>query len=283
MKLSIITINLNNAQGLSKTIESVINQSFKDYEFIVIDGDSNDDSLGIINSYKDSINKWLSETDTGIYNAMNKGLNLAQGDYVYFLNSGDRLAAESTLEQVFGVMDYGEDLLYGDSLRRNEVGEWVVHQQPSQITVGRFWGMGICHQTIFYKKKLFDKLGKFDENLKIVADWEFNIRALMDRCTSLHLPLPVVCYEGGGVSAIQTDLAAEEKAVILKRHLPNAVYQDYLQLLFLEQECARLKKYEDWVDQIKNGSWIINVAMVTKWFGLKVWSSLCGHGNNEIR
>ena len=101
MKLSIITINLNNKEGLQKTIESIVNQTFRDYEFIIIDGGSNDGSIDVIELYKENITYWISEPDKGIYNAMNKGISIAKGEYYYFLNTGDRLISNDVLEKIF--------------------------------------------------------------------------------------------------------------------------------------------------------------------------------------
>lgn len=101
MKLSIITVNLNDKTGLEKTIKSVISQSFSDFEFIIIDGESTDGSIDIINQYKSKISYWVSEKDSGIYNAMNKGIRQAKGEYLYFLNSGDALHNENVLHHIF--------------------------------------------------------------------------------------------------------------------------------------------------------------------------------------
>ena len=112
MTLSIITINYNNRDGLQKTIDSVISQSFNDYEWIVIDGDSNDGSREIIEQYCDRFAYWCSEPDSGIYNAINKGLSHATGEYVQFLNSGDWLYSDNILEKAFSIIDGKNDIYY---------------------------------------------------------------------------------------------------------------------------------------------------------------------------
>lgn len=117
MKLSIITVNLNQADGLAKTLDSVREQSFRDFEHIVVDGGSTDGSLEVIRARADGLAFWASEPDAGIYAAMNKGLRRAQGEYVYLLNSGDRLYSPDTLERVFAHEERGEDLLYGNTVR----------------------------------------------------------------------------------------------------------------------------------------------------------------------
>ena len=111
-KLSIITINLNNAAGLRKTIESVVNQTFTDYEYLIIDGGSTDGSVEVIKEFADKITYWVSEPDKGIYNAMNKGILKARGEYLQFLNSGDWLVDNEVLFRVFS-LNHFEDILYG--------------------------------------------------------------------------------------------------------------------------------------------------------------------------
>lgn len=276
MKLSLITINLNHANGLKQTIESVLCQCFKDYEFIVIDGGSTDNSIEVINQYADRITYWTSEPDAGIYNAMNKGLRSAQGEYVCFLNSGDRLYSPGTLTSIFSDNLHTEDLLYGDAARTDGPKGARIVQQPEKLSVARFFNIGICHQASFYKQELFDALGFYDETLKIAADWDFNLRVLLARRSTRHLPFPVVHYEGSGISVAQSDLSSREKEIILTRHLPEAVYQDYLRLQFLEKECGRLKQFEDWTEQIRNRNVWANIAMVLCWFLRKLKRNVAG-------
>ncbi|HMK06596.1 MAG TPA: glycosyltransferase, partial [Flavobacterium sp.] len=119
-KISIITINYNESEGLKKTIESVISQTFRDYEFIVIDGNSSDGSKDVIAQYNDKITYALSEPDSGIYNAMNKGIRAAKGDYVFFLNSGDRFLETHTLEKSDQLIDGKYDICYGNQTYYNQ-------------------------------------------------------------------------------------------------------------------------------------------------------------------
>lgn len=120
MKLSIITINYNNQDGLQKTIDSIVSQSFKDYEWIVIDGGSNDSSREVLERYCDHFTYWCSEPDRGIYNAINKGLEYATGEYIQFLNSGDWLYSKDVLEKAFSIIDGKNDIYYGDYVQVNE-------------------------------------------------------------------------------------------------------------------------------------------------------------------
>ncbi|MGD9781172.1 MAG: glycosyltransferase family 2 protein [Kiritimatiellia bacterium] len=277
MKLSIVTINLNHADGLRRTAESVIGQTFRDFEFIVVDGGSTDGSRAAIEAHADRIAHWVSEPDGGIYAAMNKGLRRARGEYVHFLNSGDTWAGSGVLERIFAQNEFGEDLLYGNALRPDESGAVRECRHPEALTVAAFFGFGVCQQAIFYRRALFDALGEFDESLRIAGDWEFNLRALMARRTTRYLAFPVVCYQGGGISVTRPEQAAREKEAIWKRHLPEAVYRDYERLAFLEKECARLKTFEDWTEQIRRRSLWTNCAMAVKWWGEK-WLGRGGGG-----
>ena len=274
-KLSIVTVNLNRSSGLAQTLAGVQEQTFRDFELIVIDGGSTDGSRAVIEAHADGIAHWVSEPDGGIYAAMNKGLRAARGEYVYFLNSGDRLYAPDTLARIFSGGAAGADLQYGDAVRPNERGEPWECRHPEILTVAAFWGFGVCQQAIFYKRTLFDELGGFDENLRIAGDWDFNLRALLARRTTRHLPFPVVQYQGGGISVTQSAAAAREKESILRRHLPAAIYRDYERLRFLEAECARMKPCEDWVAQIRRRNLLANCAMAAKWWGEK-WTGRLG-------
>jgi acetyltransferase-like isoleucine patch superfamily enzyme len=139
MKLSIITINLNNAIGLSKTIESVINQTFKDFEFIVIDGGSSDESLIVMNKYADKISYWVSEPDNGIYDAMNKGVLAASGDWINFMNCGDTFVSQDTVANVFAKKEYPDaDVIFGDSRIKMEKGDIFAVKASGNIDRLRF-------------------------------------------------------------------------------------------------------------------------------------------------
>ena len=153
MNLSIITVNLNNCEGLHKTIKSVASQSFPDFEYIVIDGNSNDGSVELIKENTQCITKWVSESDTGIYQAMNKGIRIANGEYLLFLNSGDFLVDDQVLEKVFSVKR-SVDILCGKCNISNE--GVVVHttNPPQNITFGTLYLTGLSHQSTFIKNKL---------------------------------------------------------------------------------------------------------------------------------
>ena len=176
-KLSIITINLNNADGLRKTIESVILQTISDFEYIVIDGASTDGSVDIIKQYSDKITYWISEPDNGVYNAMNKGILKATGDYCLFLNSGDEFSSNKSLIKFNFFFDLNIDILYGDLTVKNGIEEYY-KTYPDKLTFKYFRSDTLPHPASFIKRKLFHDICMFDEKLKICSDWEFFVIAI---------------------------------------------------------------------------------------------------------
>jgi len=225
VKLSIITINLNNAKGLQKTIESVVNQTFKDLEYIVIDGGSTDGSVEIIKKYADKINYWISEPDTGIYNAMNKGIAVAKGEYLQFLNSGDWLYSSSILENVFS-LNRNEDLLYGNIVTYKGENKCIPDIYPNEITAFRLFNTTICHQSIFHKKKLFEK-NYYNEKNRVVSDWEFLLQTVIVNNCSTYKINEFIVYLDGIDSKNWGKLIQEERAIVLKNYFPQRIINDY--------------------------------------------------------
>jgi len=176
MKLSIITINKNNASGLEKTIQSVIEQIYKDYEYIVIDGNSTDESVEIIKKYSSGINYWVSEPDTGIYNAMNKGIRKAQGEYCLFLNSGDYLISLKTLQDVCNEISniIPADIFYSNCIKSDN--SIIVY--PDNITINDILKIGISHQNSLIKRSLFCEHDLYNEELSIASDSEFFLKEI---------------------------------------------------------------------------------------------------------
>ena len=168
MKYSIITINYNKCDGLLNTIESVIHQTYRNYEFIIIDGGSTDSSFDIIKKYQQSISYWVSEKDGGIYNAMNKGVKAAHGEYVIFINSGDMLYKSSVLEEALPYMKY--DIVHGVAENINSSASPLCLVKISNKT--DLFSPTLHHQACFFKRELFKK-ELYDEHYRIVSDWKF--------------------------------------------------------------------------------------------------------------
>jgi glycosyltransferase involved in cell wall biosynthesis len=205
MKLSIITINRNNADGLRKTIESVVCQTFKDFEYIVIDGASTDESVDIIKGHLANINYWVSEPDGGVYDAINKGIKSADGEYCLFLNSGDYLSSNFALEKAFKY-DFFEDIIYGDVILENYLGKRKLMKYNFKLSilhffVGSNW-QHINHQNCFIRKSLFLKFGFYRIDLQYVSDLAFLIKAIFKCGASYrYIPIAISIYNTTGISS----------------------------------------------------------------------------------
>ena len=206
-KLSIITINYNARVGLEKTLASVAEQNFTDFEYIIIDGGSDDDSVGVVKKYESKITKWVSEKDAGIFNAQNKGAQKAIGDHLLFLNSGDILENINVLES-FAPQLGSHELVYGDLVVDNGK-ERVRAEMPDKLDVYYFMISSLAHPCTFISTALFKKLGGYREDLKITGDYEFFLRAvLVHNASYLHIAKPVAVFNSAGISS---NPAHEEK------------------------------------------------------------------------
>jgi glycosyltransferase involved in cell wall biosynthesis len=226
-KLSIITINYNNCNGLKKTIESVIEQTYTDYEYIIIDGGSTDGSLDVIKKYDKKIDYWISEPDRGIYNAMNKGILKATGEYCNFMNSGDFFYNKNVLEKVFN--QNNEDIITGKTHLSGTSLFWD-YNKPT-ITLADLWIRGLNHQSTFIKTQLL-RDNPYDESLKILADLNFFARSLVLRnCTFKFIDEVIADYNLEGISSLQRKEMLDEKDQILKSILPERIYIDYIRYI----------------------------------------------------
>lgn len=189
---SIITITFNNRDGLASTAQSIAMQTCVDFEWIIIDGFSTDGTKEDFANYASA--QIISEPDKGIYDAMNKGIDLARGDYLVFMNAGDCFATSDVL-RIFsdGACD-SPDLIYGDSF---EGGHYKAARKDSYI----LWGMFTHHQAMFYRRESLGSI-RYDTSYKIAADYDLTLRFLKSESRSLYLPFPVCIFAEGGVSQI---------------------------------------------------------------------------------
>jgi len=178
LKISVVTVCKNSEKHIEDSIQSLVSQSFDSIEYIVIDGKSTDNTLLILEKYKKDISVLISETDNGIYHAMNKGIDQATGDIIYFLNSDDTLHDSNVISKVADEFhkDPQTGILYGNVVMTDGVNERLVKYENS-LTKRYFYKNTICHQAIFAKKKIFTLIGKFNENYKIHADTDWLMRA----------------------------------------------------------------------------------------------------------
>lgn len=221
MKLSIITVNLNNKDGLQKTIDSVVSQTFKDFEWIVIDGGSTDGSRELIEQYADHFAYWVSEPDKGVYNAMNKGIRVAKGEYLQFLNSGDWLWNETALERCFS-HGFTADIAYGDLYLFRENG-FEERRYSDNLSLRFFYRDTLCHNSTFIKRlPLANEL--YDESLKIVSDWKFFLMQFINNKSFEHINEFVISYDASGIS-VNRKLWKQERYEVMKRIVPSWALQ----------------------------------------------------------
>lgn len=231
MKFSIITINYNNKEGLAQTIESVICQTYKDYEYIIIDGGSKDGSTDIIKKYHEHISYWVSEKDNGVYHAMNKGVDVAKGEYCIFMNSGDCFFSPDILNFV---ANYQEDIICGKVLKGNNPNPQG-HNNDSISLVDLMRG-SLPHQAMFIKRGLLVE-HPYDEKYKILSDWKFCIETIVyGNCSFRNMSIIVANYDTTGISTNSNGLLPKERELILKELFPPRIIEDYNRLAPVDDE-----------------------------------------------
>ena len=272
MKLSIITITYNNVEGLSRTIQSVKSQTFRDFEHIIVDGASTDGSVEIIRQYADSEAirlegykarrpenskadnlasspnhlitsspiTWISEKDRGVYDAQNKGIRLAHGEYCYFLNAGDTFCADDVLERMFSPNSliasspnrlpdilYGNEIIVDGNGQRIGIARGV--ENPSFVDL---YNSCMKHQASFIRRSLFDKYGMYDADMRICSDfdWFFRVIAFHDDVTLQYKDIDIAYFENTGLSYHSPGLCAKERQQILDLYMSKRMQRDYLLL-----------------------------------------------------
>jgi len=249
MKLSIITINFNNAEGLRKTIESVVSQTFTDFEYIIIDGGSTDGSVDIIKQYADKITYWVSEPDKGIYNAMNKGILQAKGEYLNFMNSGDCFYSPTVLTEIFEKYNFTESVVTGNRIevlweKTERFSEGIKVLNNGKITLLSLLKDTIHHQCSFIKRELFEKYGLYDESYKIVSDWIFFLKTIGiygEKINYINEIVAIVDYSG--ISIIQDKERDTERLRAIDEFVPKSILNDYEFYQDIEMKYQYLHKY----------------------------------------
>lgn len=226
-KLTIITINKNNAEGLRKTIESVIYQTSKNFEYIVIDGFSTDNSINVIKEFKDRIDYWYSEPDSGIYNAMNKGLRKSNGEYCLFLNSGDYLIEDNSVEHIINSNPNSDIFSFGCKILRKRSS--TIQLPPQEITLFTFICGSLPHPSTLIKRRLLNETNGYDENYRILSDWKFFYESLILRNVSYaYSEYVLTVFDGiAGLSTDYSDTETEELMKIIRNTIPRQIYLDY--------------------------------------------------------
>lgn len=276
MKLSIVTINYNNAEGLRKTLASVAAQTYPYVEHIIVDGGSSDDSVDVIKEYESIIKqrvtihqstiqvKWSSEPDKGIYNAMNRGIKRATGDYVQILNSGDILASNDVTARMVAVLNLlninslniteNVPILYGNMLKSYD-GKKIIRDKcggdmytPESFLY--FYRGTLNHDCAYIRRDLFEKYGLYNEQMKICSDWEWYVRAIvLGNTRAIYTDIDVTIFDMNGISESggkNAELIKNERREYLEKILPPAILRDYDAYAFPILQYQRLKKYHLW-------------------------------------
>ncbi len=223
MRISVITVNYNNKTGLEATIKSVIHQTFKDYEFIIIDGGSTDGSKEVINLHQEQIDYWVSERDKGVYNGMNKAIHIARGEYCIFMNSGDCFFSDTVLEEVFS-KNPSSDYIAG-----NYSDGTVIKKSPKELTLRYMYEDAICHQAVFIRTSLL-KSSPYDESYRIAADWAqmFDALILHDASYS-YQDIVIASLQPDGMSKKGWKELADDRKQHLKEVLPQRILKSLQQ------------------------------------------------------
>jgi glycosyltransferase involved in cell wall biosynthesis len=241
-KLSIITINKNNYSGLIHTIQSVISQSFKEFEYLIIDGGSADGSKEFIEQIGEHLTYWISEPDNGIFHAMNKGILKSTGEYCLFLNSGDWLVDENVVSD-FCKQDFTEDIVAGSVFDAQNIDGHCPQPFADKLTYDFFVHDSLSHPATFIKRELFDRFGLYNENYKIVSDWEFFFKALiLHNCSYAVFKRIITNFDHKGISWQSSfkELQDYEREQVLNELLPR-VYPMHKEL---EELRAIRKEYD---------------------------------------
>lgn len=251
MILTIITINRNNAAGLEKTMRSVMNQSSQNYEYVVVDGASSDGSVEIIRQYAVWFGerlKWKSEPDKGIYDAMNKGIRMATGTYLEFLNSGDSLASDNVVSRMYEALEKTNypSILYGNLLKDMPGGAILKDKcfAGQDISFLGFYNGTLNHSPAYIRKALFEEYGLYDESLKIVSDWKWYLQAIiLGKEKPVYADIDVTLFDMNGISETNKDLDKSERKQVLAQLIPPTILADYERWAFPIDQMKRLQRH----------------------------------------
>ena len=211
---------------------------------VEIDGASTDESVNIIEEYAHKIDYWISETDKGIYNAMNKGIRMAKGEYLHFLNSGDWLVDEFVVENMLLNIEYNTEILVGNVIFIRPDGKVRYVKNETEISALTFFRGTIQHTSAYIKKSLFDKYGLYDETLRIVSDWKWYLVTVALNNVIVHFSDVYVTYfDTTGISSINKELDKKERRAVIEEFYPQSFLADYDNYYLAIDQYKRLKKY----------------------------------------
>ena len=225
-------------------------QTIKEFEYIIIDGASTDGSVEVIRKYESQFAHltWVSESDSGVYNAMNKGVRVASGDYVQVLNSGDCLAADDVLERMLAVAEKVDppSILYGNMVKLFPNGKKLMDKNSAgrEITMLDMFKGTLNHSPTFIRRDLFEKYGYYDESLKIVSDWKWYLQAIIFGGEKpKYVDMNVTVFDMTGISETNKELVETERKQVLEQMFPKAVLDDYKKNAFPMAQMDRLQRH----------------------------------------
>jgi glycosyltransferase involved in cell wall biosynthesis len=217
-KISVVTVCFNESEEKIKhTFDSILNQNYDSVEFIVVDGGSNENTLDALQAWSPKIDHFISEPDKGIFDAMNKGVKIATGEWVCFMNVGDSFYNNEALTNLVRLDHSNSDILYGDVYKA----DFGLINSPDKLNSYIFYDSGICHQAMLARKSVFERIGDFDLNTKLYGDSDWVMRAFSSNVSFYHIPEIVCFYEGGGVTSDHTIFKEERQNYLEKYFNPK--------------------------------------------------------------
>jgi glycosyltransferase involved in cell wall biosynthesis len=220
--ITIITPTFNAEKTIKNCVESVLSQKYDSIEYLIVDGLSTDKTLDIVKSYRSCKVRIISEKDDGIYDAINKGIKIAKGDWIYIIGADDKLSSTSVISDIFDGINSNEiDMIYGNVLHKT-----LNRNYNGEFDVKKLLKCNICHQSIFAKKVLIEKHGGFDTDYKTLADYVLNLRIFGDRQARIkYTDLVIAEYSGTGLSSIEPDLYFyKNQDKLFRKHLHLSLF-----------------------------------------------------------
>lgn len=255
--LSIVTVNLNNSEGLEKTLKSIFEQTWQNFELIVIDGGSKDGSKEHLEKHESQMAYWVSEKDEGIYNGMNKGLRKCKGNYVVFMNSGDYFLSPDSLKLCFEIISYNDaDIFYGQ-IKIDDEGSEKTITYPSKLSLNYLKKRVINHQACFFKIETMLNLGGYNEKYHLAADYHYYLIAYLKGKTFHPILIPIVKYDISGISTMRMENYRAEM---------NKAWDDTVPVILFDLEV----KYLNLLATIKS-SLILRVAFKIREYKIKIF------------
>lgn len=259
--LTIITICRNLRDEIAKTCDSIAGQTWRGFEWIVVDGASTDGTLEILKRYEDRISILLSEKDTGIYNALNKGIRLARGEFILFVNGGDMLCDDGVLANVFDGKSYAADIIYGDHYPARNGKRLKLWRSPPDSVIDRLYFVygNLNHNSVFMRRALFERFGEYDESLTIVSDWKKWVECAEGGCTFQKIDLPISVYDLGGISS-ECDESTKSRHYRERELVCRERYTEDELAEAARREKAKSEYATDWKVSLPGGVDLLSVA-----------------------